>query len=328
MSRTSADGTGKNGTWGPIVVVANETGHTLGNPSPVVDVYGSGRVFCHFARDNYGAFVAHSDDDGKSWSPRTALDVKVPGSGWYGSGVGGGVAVEIKSVPAAVTGTAGPRTAAAKGRTVAASMLMILAEERIGPSFNSVPVVSTDSGVHWQRGAFLNDPNNATHGLGEPSVAIVPGNNNGHLIMSGRGARGPAFISWSQSMDAGKSWAQSRTIPAVTSPGCQAPIIGTRTLGPDIGRVMPQFRSIGGNVSHAACFPAWGDGGKVARFAQPDILCTKNINRRAGPSCLPRGRCWCHNHQPNWSANLSSVSLACLACLTEANFCSNVLQEM
>ena len=52
---------------------------------------------------------------------------------------------------------------------------MILSEERLGKAFNSVPVRSTDAGASWQRGSYLNCPTNATHGLGEPSVAIVPG---------------------------------------------------------------------------------------------------------------------------------------------------------
>ena len=44
--RVSRDGSGRNGTWGPIHVVANESGHTIGNPSPVVDQIGSGRLGC------------------------------------------------------------------------------------------------------------------------------------------------------------------------------------------------------------------------------------------------------------------------------------------
>ena len=37
----------------------------------------SGRIWCHFARDNYGAFVTHSDNGGTSWSPPIALDNQV-----------------------------------------------------------------------------------------------------------------------------------------------------------------------------------------------------------------------------------------------------------
>jgi sialidase-1 len=210
VARVSADRTGKNGTWGPIHVVANETGHTLGNPSPVIDL-GSGRIFCHYARDNSDAFVVQSDDEGGHWTAPRALDatVKVPGSSWYGAGVGGGV--EVK-------GGAG-------------STLMILSEERLGKAFNSVPVRSTDAGASWQRGSYLNCPTNATHGLGEPSVAIVPGSTgDSHLIMSGRGAAGPPFISFSQSSDSGHTWTPSEPLAAVTSPGCQAPIVGVSAL--------------------------------------------------------------------------------------------------
>ena len=89
---------------------------------------------------------------GKTWSNRTALDasVKVPGSGWYGSGVGGG-------------------TQLPSGR------LIILSEERkqyrrpsadcqsdqsggkscLATAYNAVPVYSDTAGRTWQRGAFL-----------------------------------------------------------------------------------------------------------------------------------------------------------------------------
>ena len=47
-----------------------------------------------------------------------------------------------------------------------------------------------------------------------------------HLIVSGRGAVGPAFISFTHSTNGGKTWSQSSAISAITSPGCQAPIAG------------------------------------------------------------------------------------------------------
>jgi sialidase-1 len=166
------DGTGANGTWGTIRVVANETGHTIGNPSPVVDVQGSGRIFCHFARDNADAFVSHSDDEGLHWAPPRPLDatVKYPGSGWYGSGVGGGI-----QLPGSSLDQDSDSPGSAMATTETQSTLMILAEERLGPAYNSVPITSSTGGATWQRGPYLNDPHNKTHGLGEPSVALVPG---------------------------------------------------------------------------------------------------------------------------------------------------------
>ena len=173
VMRVSQDGTGANGTWGTIRVVANETGHTLGNPSPVVDADGSGRVFCHFARDNADAFVSHSDDEGAHWTSPRPLDasVKYPGSGWYGSGVGGGIQLPASSLSQG-SESVGPAMASAAGGQ---ATLMIMAEERLGAAFNSVPIISTTGGATWKRGPYLNDPHNATHGLGEPSVALVPG---------------------------------------------------------------------------------------------------------------------------------------------------------
>ena len=56
------------------------------------------------------------------------------------------------------------------------------------------------------------------------------GTDDSHLVMSGRGASGPSFISFSQSLDSGATWSPSFSIAAVTSPGCQAPIAGVRAL--------------------------------------------------------------------------------------------------
>ena len=47
-----------------------------------------------------------------------------------------------------------------------------------------------------------------------------------HLIVSGRGAAGPAYISFTHSLNRGMSWSESVPISAITSPGCQAPIAG------------------------------------------------------------------------------------------------------
>ena len=52
-----------------------------------------------------------------------------PDRGRYGSGVGGGVQI------------------------TSTQRLLILAEERVGPFFNSVPVLSDDHGKTWRRGA-------------------------------------------------------------------------------------------------------------------------------------------------------------------------------
>ena len=245
VMRASADGSGANGTWGKIYKVASEDKHTIGNPSPVVDL-STGTVFCHFARDNFDAFVTQSTDEGKpssppsfpptptslsrrlltlcagkTWSNRTALDasIKVPGSGWYGSGVGGG-------------------TQLPSGR------LLILSEERKGfcadakthckpctksdncltTGYNAVPVYSDDQGSSWQRGGFLPIADNSSHGAGEPSVSLL-GNSSTDLIMSARGAGHPT-VSFSLSQDGGLHWQQTQVIGAINSPGCQSPVSG------------------------------------------------------------------------------------------------------
>ena len=91
VSRSSTDA-GK--TWGPITQVKNETGHTIGNPSPIADL-STGTVFLLFARDDNELFVASSADDGVSWSASTnvtsALKPNPDPKAWVASGPPGGV---------------------------------------------------------------------------------------------------------------------------------------------------------------------------------------------------------------------------------------------
>eukprot|EP01052_Picozoa_sp_SAG31_P011221 SAG31_NODE_631_length_13367_cov_6.190648_5_plen_316_part_00 len=144
--------------------------------------------------------------------------MKVPGSGWYGSGVGGG-------------------TQLPDGR------LLILSEERKGfcadlrtrckpcnrsdncltTAYNAVPVYSDNGGRSWQRGRFLPVLHNATTGPGEPSVALL-GNSSLDLVMSGRGA--DHRNSYSISHNGGLDWSETTVISALDSPGCQSPITG------------------------------------------------------------------------------------------------------
>eukprot|EP01048_Picozoa_sp_COSAG05_P019734 COSAG05_NODE_3172_length_2268_cov_2.191332_1_plen_419_part_00 len=222
VARISKDGTGRNGTWGDIYKVAHEDKHTIGNPSPVVD-FVTGTIFCHFAQDNTNAFVTQSTDEGKTWSARVSLNnrtdpgVKVPGSGWYGSGVGGGT-------------------------QLGSGKMIILSEERKGycdkpndckpctrsdhcltTAYNAVPVFSADHGKSWQRGSFLQVAHNSTAGPGEPSVSLL-GNSSVDLVMSGRGA--DHQNSYSISNDGGVSFHETQLIAALESPGCQSPVTG------------------------------------------------------------------------------------------------------
>jgi hypothetical protein len=203
--RVSKDGTGKNGTWGDIYKVAQEDKHTIGNPSPVVD-FETGTIFCHFAQDNTNAFVTQSTDEGQTWSARVSLNnrtdpgVKVPGSGWYGSGVGGGTQLG--------NGT-----------------MLILSEERLGYCDRPNDCKPCNHSDHCLTTAYNAVPvaQNSTAGPGEPSVSLL-GNSSVDLVMSGRGA--DHQNSYSISNDGGLVWKETQLITALDSPGCQSPITG------------------------------------------------------------------------------------------------------
>ncbi|GAA4249335.1 exo-alpha-sialidase [Dactylosporangium darangshiense] len=91
--RRSADG-GR--TWGPLQVVAEGNGDTLGNPSPVVDGR-TGRIVVVGTRNgpapcpngcDRDPYVVTSDDDGATWTaPRELTDAKRPDwNFWYATG--------------------------------------------------------------------------------------------------------------------------------------------------------------------------------------------------------------------------------------------------
>lgn len=99
VSRRSADN-GK--TWRPLHVVQDHDDFrelfaqdappiTVGNPAPVVDLMSPdhpGRIWMPFTLENDRVFVIHSDDHGKTWSPRREItrDVKRAPWGWYATG--------------------------------------------------------------------------------------------------------------------------------------------------------------------------------------------------------------------------------------------------
>ena len=66
VMRASAD---NGATWSNITQVVSETGHTIGNPSPVVDQR-TGIIGLPFSRDNDQAFLTITKDEGRTWSPR------------------------------------------------------------------------------------------------------------------------------------------------------------------------------------------------------------------------------------------------------------------
>jgi hypothetical protein len=214
VARISADGSGHNSSWGKIFKVAYaypEANESFANPSPVVDLK-TGTIFLHLCRGQEGidadfaALVTSSSDSGHTWSARTSLNatLKVPGTGWYGPGPGGGTQLPTGRL---IT-LAEESTPIAKTRT----------------TFGAVPIYSDDTGDSWHRAAYVPVLDNRSHGTGEPSVSLL-GNSSVDLVMVGRGEKAP-IIGFSTSHDAGMTWRETTLLSEIPSPGCQHSISG------------------------------------------------------------------------------------------------------
>lgn len=214
VARISADGSGHNSSWGKIFKVAYAypaANKSFANPSPVVDLK-TGTIFLHFCRGQEGidadfaALVTSSTDGGHTWSAPMSLNatLKVPGTGWYGPGPGGGTQLPTGRLITLVEES----TPIAKTRT----------------AFGAVPIYSDDAGGSWHRAAYVPALDNRSHGSGEPSISLL-GNSSVDLVMVGRGAKAP-IIAFSTSSDMGTTWKETTLLSEIPSPGCQHSISG------------------------------------------------------------------------------------------------------
>jgi|EP01043_Picozoa_sp_COSAG02_P014787 sialidase-1 len=212
VARISADGSGHSSSWGKIFKVAYtypEANESFGNPSPVVDLK-TGTIFLHLCRGQEGidadfaALITASTDGGHTWGARTSLNatLKVPGTGWYAPGPGGGTQLPT-------------------GRMITLVEERPIAKTRT--AFNAVPIYS-DDGKSWDRAAYVPVLDNRSHGCGEPSVSLL-GNSSVDLVMVCRGAKAP-IAGFSTSSDGGTTWRETKLLSEIPSPGCQHSISG------------------------------------------------------------------------------------------------------
>jgi sialidase-1 len=203
LLRRSTDG-GK--TWGEQQLVYEQGGDeqiTIGNPSPVVD-QSNGFIWLTMTRNNDDVLVAHSEDEGATWSvPRAiTVDVKTKNWNWYATGPGNGIQL-----------TRGKH----QGR------LVIPCDHRVEGAADwkktgySHAIYSDDHGKIWQRGE-------ATPSNGMNECAVVE-RADGSLLLNMRSYRGKGCRAVAVSTDGGKTWSESTDDEQLVEPVCQASMI-------------------------------------------------------------------------------------------------------
>jgi len=209
-----SDDSGK--TWSPLVVIADDGPHTLGNPCPVVDQQ-DGTIWLGLTRshgeDTEEAIVAgksrettrvlvtFSKDDGKTWAPLRDISTaaRKPNWTWYGTGPGVGIQL-------------------AKGR-----LLIPCYHAEAGTQiYRSHMIWSDDRGQSWKYG----------DAIGEMcSECQVAERKDGSLLLSARTMTGKGQRTTALSKDGGATWSAATLDANLYDPGCQASLFRSGGTG-------------------------------------------------------------------------------------------------
>ena len=192
--RTSHDG-GR--TWTPMIVVADDGGHTIGNPCPVVDRE-TGTIWLTYCRDNQEILVSHSKDDGQNWSPPVAITPQAKKKEWHWVGTGPGHGIQLTSgrllIPAWADATA-----------------------NLGESQLSYVFFSDDHGATWSLGGSLDQ--NAS------DECEVLERTDGSLYMNMRSRQNRILRAFATSNDGGLTWSRVEYDPQLPELSCQGSTI-------------------------------------------------------------------------------------------------------
>lgn len=200
-------------TWAPAQTVWDHGANTCGNPCPVLDrdtgtlwllmTWNRGddtesKIIAQTSQDTRRVFVAHSTDDGLSWSAAREISptTKLSNWTWYATGPGAGIQIQY-----------GPH----RGRLVIPCDHI----EAVTRHYLSHVIYSDDHGLTWKLGGATPQDQ-----VNECEVVEALG---GRLILNMRNYD-PAQRTRQQatSLDGGLTWMGQRHVPELIEPICQA----------------------------------------------------------------------------------------------------------
>lgn len=203
-------------TWGPLQVLADYQGETIGNPCPVID-RSSSTIWLLLTR-NLGTdtekaildgksqgsrtvWICQSRDDGQSWSSLIEITDEVKPMSWTWYATGPGVGIQLKS-----------------GR------LLIPCDHFLSGSkkAESHVIYSDDHGASWRIGGSVAGGLNESQAVELADGAVVLNMRN-HPPTPGLGR------AIATSRDGGLSWSEPSRDPNLPEPGCQASLV--RSVG-------------------------------------------------------------------------------------------------
>lgn len=201
-------------TWGPLQLVHEEGGDaviSIGNPCPVVDRT-TGTIWLSMNRKNGRVLLAHSRDDGASWSPVADITRQASQSDWGWYAMGPGVGIQIERGP-----QRGRLVLPANHRTT---------KDRSGPSASHV-IYSDDHGQSWHIGGTVGLHTNEcqvaeTLAAGGSELLI---NCRNHWARSGQRPDLNFQRITSRSRDGGETWTEPAFDAALVEPTCQASLL-------------------------------------------------------------------------------------------------------
>jgi len=198
------------GTWGPMQIIWDDGGNTIGNPCPVLD-RDTGTIWLLLTR-NLGAdtgaqimdgtskgsrtvWVMRSADEGATWSEPREITQTTKGADWTFYATGPGHGIQLRS-----------------GR------LLIPCDHAVAgtKAYQSHVIYSDDQGATWKLGGVLTDKTNECEAV-ETVDGLV------YLNMRSYHGRNRRAYAWSK--DGGQTWSEVELDEALVEPVCQASIV-------------------------------------------------------------------------------------------------------